>query len=328
MIVSFVNAGLLSLIEPIGVIMGANIGTSVTNTFVSMGHASNREEFKRAFAGATVHDFFNVLSVAVLLPLEMAFGIIEKVSAWMTTLLVGTGGATFDSPLKMIIKPVVKLFISVDKAKIKAASVGQEVDGSLLKGGIFHDTGLSDGAVGGIILAGSAVLTILALIGIVKLMKGLMEARAATWIKKALEKNAYVSMGVGAGATVVVQSSSITTSTLVPMVGIGLVSLEAIFPLTLGANIGTTITALLASMASTGETATLGLQIALCHLLFNILGILIWFPIPFMREVPLNMARKLSGIVAQHRWAAAVYIVVLFFLVPLGILAIDKYVFA
>lgn len=326
-IVGLVGGGSLPISTAVPMIMGANIGTSVTNTFVSMGHAGDREEFKRAFAGATVHDFFNLLSVAVLLTLEVTTGFIEKLSGLLTGFLAGAGGATFNSPLKAVIKPMVKLFISIDKSKIKGASKGEIIEGSLLKGGIFQDIGLSDAAVGAIVLGGSAVLTIIALLGIVKLMKSMMQARAATWVQSALEKNAYASMGVGAAATVVVQSSSITTSTLVPMVGVGLVSLEAIFPLTLGANIGTTITALLASMAGTGDAAVLGLQIALCHLLFNILGILIWFPIPLMRNVPLSMARWIGEQVALRRWVAGLYIAVVFFLVPLSILAIDKYIF-
>lgn len=58
----------------IPIIMGANIGTSVTNTIVSLAQSPNRDEFRRAFAGATVHDMFNWLSVIVLLPIESATG--------------------------------------------------------------------------------------------------------------------------------------------------------------------------------------------------------------------------------------------------------------
>lgn len=323
-IVGMVAGGAVNIGAAIPMIMGANIGTSVTNTLVSMGHAGNREEFRRAFAGATVHDFFNILAVAVLLPLEIAFGFLEKTSAWLTTLLVDTGGASFDSPLKTLIKPVVGLFVSIDKSKIKAAAAGTPVDGSLLKGGMFHGMDLSDSVVGTILLIMGIGMTILALLGIVKIMRSLMEAKATDLIKRSLEFNPYTSMGIGAGATVMVQSSSITTSTMVPMVGVGLVSLEAIFPLTLGANVGTTVTALLASMGATGEHAALGLQIALCHLLFNVVGILIWYPIPLMRDVPLKMARKLGELVSRRRSLALAYIALVFFILPLAILGVDK----
>jgi sodium-dependent phosphate cotransporter len=180
---------------------------------------------------------------------------------------------------------------------------------------------MSDYAVGLIVLFGAGVLIIGSLVIIVKLMKSLMEAKATKVLKNALEANAYGAMVIGAVVTVMVQSSSITTSTLVPLVGVGLISLEALFPLTLGANIGTTVTALIASMAADSPA---GLQIALCHLIFNLLGIMIWFPIPFMRRVPLKLARKLGEVVATKRWLAIVYIAVVFFLIPALILTIDR----
>ena len=320
-VVGLVAGGGLSVPTAIPIVMGANIGTSVTNTLVSMGHAGNREEFRRAFAGATVHDFFNVLSVAILLPLEVMFGFIQKTSAWMTTLLVGSGGTSFKSPLKMLLKPVIHAVLHVDKGKIKAASLGKPVTGSYLKGGIFQGTGFSDQLIGGVVVFIGALITVLALFSIVKLMKRFMEARAAHYLKLALEKNAYSSLGMGVVATVMVQSSSITTSTLVPLVGVGLVSLEAIFPLTLGANIGTTATALIASL---GGSTQAGLQVALCHLIFNIFGILIWFPLPFMRRVPLRMATTLGDWVSEKRWLAIVYIAVVFFLIPLTIILLGR----
>jgi len=88
-------------------IMGANIGTSITNTIVSLGHIVNKNEFRRAFSASIVHDFFNVISVLVLLPLEMSFGIISKSASWLAELLVGTETFTFNSPLKMITDPAV-----------------------------------------------------------------------------------------------------------------------------------------------------------------------------------------------------------------------------
>lgn len=58
----------------IPIVMGANIGTSVTNTIVSIGQITNKNDFRRAFAGATVHDVFNWLTVLILLPLEVITG--------------------------------------------------------------------------------------------------------------------------------------------------------------------------------------------------------------------------------------------------------------
>ena len=60
----------LPLANAVPMIMGANIGTTVTNTFVAMAHIGRKDEFRRAFSVATCHDFFNFLAVAILLPLE------------------------------------------------------------------------------------------------------------------------------------------------------------------------------------------------------------------------------------------------------------------
>ena len=89
MIVSFVNAGLLSLVESIGVIMGANIGTSITNTIVSLGHIVHKEEFKRAFSASVVHDFFNILAVTIIFPLEIMFGAVSRSAMWLSSIFLG-----------------------------------------------------------------------------------------------------------------------------------------------------------------------------------------------------------------------------------------------
>lgn len=61
----------------IPIVMGANIGTSVTNTIVALGQIKDKNDFRRAFAGATVHDMFNWMSVIVLLPLEVVSGLLK-----------------------------------------------------------------------------------------------------------------------------------------------------------------------------------------------------------------------------------------------------------
>jgi sodium-dependent phosphate cotransporter len=85
-------------------IMGANIGTTVTNTIVSLAHMGRPEEFRRAFAAATCHDFFNYISVVVLLPLELATGYLQRTAEWMSSVIGGIGGAQYDSPIKGAIK--------------------------------------------------------------------------------------------------------------------------------------------------------------------------------------------------------------------------------
>ena len=106
LIVGMVSGGAITLTGAIPMIMGANIGTTVTNTIVSIGHIKRGNEFKRAFAASTVHDFFNILAVLILFPLEIAFGLIEKTSTGLGTILFGSISTdeVFKSPIKAAIK--------------------------------------------------------------------------------------------------------------------------------------------------------------------------------------------------------------------------------
>ena len=70
-IVSLVAAGGLSVKTAVPMVMGANIGTSMTSTLVSLTQVTDVEQFERAFAAATVHDCFNWCSVIVCLILEL-----------------------------------------------------------------------------------------------------------------------------------------------------------------------------------------------------------------------------------------------------------------
>ncbi|MFQ5550404.1 MAG: Na/Pi symporter, partial [Gemmatimonadales bacterium] len=94
----------LPVANAVPMIMGANIGTTVTNTIVSLAHMSRRDEFGRAFAVATCHDFFNYIAVLVLLPIEMATGVLRHTAELLTRNIGGVGGLNYESPLKGAIK--------------------------------------------------------------------------------------------------------------------------------------------------------------------------------------------------------------------------------
>ena len=291
-IVGLVSGGALNLAGAIPMIMGANLGTSVTNTLVSLAYLKDKDSFQRSFAAATVHDFFNILSVLVLLPLELATGILEKLATSLAGFLYGNmTGMTYSSPLKSAIKPL---------AKGAKAFMTQTL-------------GLEGNAAGiGLMLLGAGI-TILALTTVVKVMKVVIERNKGDIIEKLLSKNPYTAILFGGVLTFCVQSSSITTSLLVPMAGSGLLTLASILPVTLGANIGTTTTALLAALTGNGA----GLAIALVHFFFNILGILIWFPIEKMRRTPIILSTKLAELSSKNKMIGFLYIGIVFFGLPL-----------
>jgi sodium-dependent phosphate cotransporter len=340
----------------IPIVMGANIGTSVTNILVSLGHAGDRNQFRRAFAGATVHDVFNWLCVLVLLPCEIAFGYLYR----LTKMITKASGAKGDQEtkvefLKKITKPFTNLVIQIDKKVLEELAKGDvDSDKSLIKSCkdkvffntttntsvtvdvkpcsfIFHDTGLSDTVVGIILLCASLFILCVCLLGIVKILHSMLRGHLAVVVKRTINADfpghfkhltGYFAILVGAGMTVLVQSSSVFTSTLTPLVGVGIVTIERIYPLTLGANIGTTGTAVLAALAATSNFDS-AIQIALCHLFFNITGILIFYPIPFMRNIPIKFAKKLGNITAEYRWFAVLYLLFCFFLFPAAIFGLS-----
>ncbi|MDT8342618.1 MAG: Na/Pi symporter [Longimicrobiales bacterium] len=283
----------LPVANAIPMIMGANIGTTVTNTVASLAHMGRREEFRRAFAVATCHDFFNYLAVLVLLPLELATGFLRSAAVALADLLGGLGGADFDSPLK---------------AAIKAGGVPLEA--------VAGWAGPTERWAAALHIALAGVLIFASLMAIVRLMRTAMRSRVEALVSRALGRNAVVAMAVGMVATVMVQSSSITTSLLVPLAGAGVLTLNQAFPVTLGANVGTTVTALLAALAATGEHAAAGLTIALVHLLFNVTGTLLVYPVPAIRRIPLRLAQGLADLAVRSRVLAVSYVVFLFYLVP------------
>ena len=292
MVVTLVGAGSLSIAHAVPIIMGANIGTSITNTLVAVGHVSRSAAFRRAFAGATVHDMFNMLTVMILLPLELATGVLQKGAELLVKPLLGTGGAfVFKSPIKAVVKWFPK---SVDK---------------FLQDGL----GLHDTLLAVILLILALVMLVVALIVITKIMRVLMADHIEEWINRVLRRSGLLGLAIGALITALVQSSSITTSLLIPMFGAGVLTLEAGFPIMLGANIGTTITALMAATVA----GPAGLAIALVHLLFNVAGTLIFFPFRPLRRIPIRMAERLADAAIHNRIWVVVYIVGVFVVAPL-----------
>ncbi len=297
-IVGLVAAGQLPLETAVPMIMGANIGTTITNTIVSLAHARKSEEFRLAFSAATMHDFFNVIAVSILLPLEIATGFLQKTATWLAELLPSGADATFNSP----IKGAVKWGTSLIEPVVEAITSGTTTIGVTF------------------ILLG-IVIIFATLMLITKNMKVLIASRIETSINAALARSGMVGLAVGVLVTVAVQSSSITTSILVPLVASGILLVRNAYPITLGANIGTTVTALLAALA-TGVVG--GMTIALVHLLFNIIGILILYPIPKIRYVPVTLAEKLASVAVTRMWLAVAYVGIVFIAIPFfGILILN-----
>uniref|UniRef100_H2YZA1 Uncharacterized protein n=1 Tax=Ciona savignyi TaxID=51511 RepID=H2YZA1_CIOSA len=367
-VIAMVASNVISVQKGIPIVMGANIGTSVTNTAVALTLSAKKEEFRKAFSGATVHDCFNILSVVVLLPLEIVSKYLESLSGAVIRSLGPIEGSGAPRLLRTLVQPVVDNLIHVNLTVQKRIATGLyvEPDSSLVakwckrnstfavvtlsnstgtnttaaspvtvtavipviagvrecNDFLFAKTGWTDGAVGGVLFFMSAVILISCLLIMVKVLTSSLKGSFKKLIRKAINTNlpkpfgwlsSYIALFVGCGVTMLIQSSSVVTSTLTPLVGLGLVKLKRMYAVTVGANMGTTLTAVLAALATGNSNA---LQLAFCHFFFNINGFLLWYPLPFMRRIPMRAAKGLGNVTAKYRWFSVFYVICVFFIIP------------
>lgn len=341
--------GIISVKQGIYMIMGANIGTSVTNTIVAIGQMGDGDQLERAFGAAVVHDLFNFLTVACLFPLELVTGYLYRLTTAIVASATTGNREKWNGPIKKIVSPLGKKIIIANKSIIKKVAQGktcEEYYPTNCTGSVSYKTcevGLiscnkkdntcpmffqdnatqnDDLASGAVVLVLSIFVLFVCLAGLVYCLQRMLLGMSTRIIYKATNVNGYLAILVGIGITIVVQSSSITTSALTPLCGVGVLRIEQMLPLTLGANIGTTITAIIAALVSSDIEP---LQVALAHLFFNITGIAIWYPIPFMRKIPIAGARRLGKATRMWRGFPILYIFIVFFCIPgifLGISAL------
>jgi sodium-dependent phosphate cotransporter len=296
-IVALVASGQLSLVLAVPMVMGANIGTSMTSTLVSLGSVRNSLGFRRAFACATVHDAFNVLSVLVLLPLELATGWLHLSAERLAGLAHGVGGGTasaspWSSPINVAVRSSVSLL-----------------------DGLLAAIGAPQPWLALVTLALALGLIFFSLLRIMSVMRSLLAERIEASLNRMLGRSGLLGLLAGAGMTFAVQSSSITTSMLVPMAGAGILSLRNAYPIVLGCNIGTTATALIASLATDSESA---LAIALVHLLFNAGGTLLFYAVPGLRTLPPRLSEGLAELATRNKAWIVIYLAFLFIVLPLA----------
>ena len=355
-IVTMVGANIISTNKAIPLIMGANIGTSITNTLIAHGNIRDINEFKKAFSGAVIHDIFNFCTVLIMLPIEVIsdafnYPILLNLSKFITNNVLNIESVEFKSPLKIIVSPVVKKFISIDKNVIKGLAQGcincnvteptscwdikhkkcythtewlNKYDKDIIKKGYMADLGDLTGGI--ICLLLSLFLLCLFIYLIIKTLHTLVigenrgEGLVFECMNSAIAKNGCCTMFFGMILTILVQSSSITTSVFTPLVGLSVISLEQMLPLTLGANIGTTCTAFIASIVSGSRDA---IQIAICHLCFNLLGICILYPFSYTRNFILDSAKRLGDFV-EIKGFTIFYVLYTFILLPFILLGISQ----
>jgi len=345
-VISMAASDLVTIEDACYLVMGANIGTSVTNTIVSIAHLNSPEEYRRAFTGAVFHDMFNWLTVGMFLPLEVTSGfLLELAKAAVESLGINEDEEKRKKVefIKKITKPASGRVVSVDKkliekiAKAKTSEKVKELEaGTIIKkkqGHVLRDMPMTDEEAGVLLLFVSLTMLATCLLLLVKLLQSVLKGRVAVWTRYLLNLefqhpclkacgglDSYILLLFGTGCTILVQSSSVFTSTLTPLVGIGLIHVEKMTSLTHGANIGTTVTGVLSALS--GSNVHKGLTVALEHVFFNSLGTVVWFVVWPLRGVPLGMAKFMGETAANLAWFPLAYIVVIFFISPLLVIVL------
>jgi len=297
-VVGMVASGVITVSNAIPIVMGANIGTTVTGILVSIGHIGRREEFKRAVSGGTLGGFFKMMCVAIIFPLELTTGILGKIASWLSNAFVNVGGIAFTSPIKLATKPLVH-FIEGVVMKLKVSS----------------------GMAYSIMLIISLILLFAALYYIVKLMRTMVVERAEIVLNNVIGKHGILAIFAATFFTAIIQSSSITVALMIPLSAAGILTLETMYPLVMGANIGTTVTAILASFA-TGNIAAL--TVAFVHFLFNMICLFCIYPIKLLRSIPIILSTKLGDLAYKKRRYALLYTLIAFFIIPALFIFISK----
>lgn len=284
MIVALVGSGTVSLSAAVPIVMGANVGTTLTSTVVSLGFITSKRAFRKAISAGVIHDFYNIILVILLFPLEYYNQSLSRASLWLVNSLGLTEPQITTVPTYL---------------------------GSLFGKGIGY---YITEAVGNswFLLIIAFVMLFLSIKYISTIISRLLIGESKDKLKQYIFRSSYKSFVWGGGLTAAVQSSSITTSLIIPLVATGKVSLSKSFPFIIGANIGTTITALIASLFTT-EVAV---SIALVHLLFNLFGVLVFLPFPSVRRIPIAVAAAFGRLTMHNRLFGFLYIILMFFIIP------------
>ena len=283
--VAAVAAGSINLESAIPIILGANVGTTITSTIIAFGFITKSNEFRKAVSAAMIHDMFNILGVLIVFPLELRYNFLQKASTAISTIMpIGT------------------------TSEESSFWFGRTMD--------F----VSDGLLNLIGAFPLLVVSVLLLFGSIKIISNLLYkqlvGKRQQQFRNTIFRNPPLAFGWGLAITSVVQSSSLTTSLIVPLVATGKVRLARAFQFLMGANIGTTITAILAALFRS-EAA---MSLAVAHFLFNTVVVLIFVGIPIIGKLPLYLAERLGLMLQRYRAAAIAYLTLTFFAIPFSLI--------
>ncbi len=309
--VAAVGAGIVTVPVAIPIIMGANIGTTITALLVSFSYMGERREFKKAFTTAAMHLWFNVLVVLVALTIEMLFHPLQTISGDLADKVLGSSETTV--PTTHIVEDITTPIVD---------TIGTH--------GLFGMVGN-----GGVATALSLITGTLFILVAIKVMSYQLRMITAATTHSLLdmfsspEENTRLTLkantlGVGVGLlfTIMVTASSVTVSSMQPFAVTKSLPRRAMLAVILGANVGTTLTAMIATFAIVGVHGAFALQAALVHLTLNLVGALVVLCVPSLGRAITNLAAGSARLAARSYTRTIVTIFGMFMVFPIIILVI------
>ncbi|KAF1747617.1 hypothetical protein GCK72_024082 [Caenorhabditis remanei] len=323
-LVTMVAANMITVHDAIPVMIGSELGSSLVNAMVSLAYSGKPEQFRRAFSAAILGDVFNICGLFVIFPMEMITGLIEKISWWIVDPLISEQGLSFKT-LDLLTDPINQIIL-----QRCSFNNGTRIYNCPYNH-LFANTSLSDKNIGWIVLFISIFCLVMCLVGIVYLIQKLLDGHAANYVRNLLSKQCpgmwkpctgYLVMLVGLVVTILIQSNSIFSSSLTPLVGSGVVTLEQMYPLVLGSNIGTTFSGVLAAFSTDPSRFEKALHMAMCQVIYNIIGTCLFYIVPCTRKFPVYLSIKLGDITDKYRWFIVVFIITFFLIIPFTIIGL------
>ncbi|MDO5511692.1 Na/Pi symporter [Corynebacterium sp.] len=292
--VTAVGTGGVSVTVAIPVILGANLGTTITAMIVSFGYLGHRRSFERAFTSASLHTWFNAIFILVFFVLEMAFQPLQRFTSLVSDSVVGDAATDTGRELASLFAPL------IDAVGVQGAL------GTLLP---------PRAAAVMAIIAGTLII-----LGAIRLINALLSVLTAATTRTLLERSSGASdaLGVLSGAlvTMAVNASSVTVSSLLPFTVARTLKMREALAIILGANVGTTLMSLLAALAVPGPMGALAVQAALVHVSFNVVSTLLVIILPPLREWIIRLAVASGRVAARGYSVAAAAMAVGYFIAP------------
>ena len=289
-VVAIVASGNLTLQQAVPIVLGANIGTTLTSTLVSLSYLMDKKQFRRALSAGISHDFFNIFTVILLFPLEIYFGFLSNTASYIANWFASDN--SFEGPI------VYNRMFTRTWTEWVVTQINQPVVSMIL----------------------SVILVFFAIKVLSTAMYKSFIKNTFQDINKVIFQKTGLAFFYGLFFTAAVQSSTVTTSLVVPLVASKKVTLAKVFPFIIGANIGTTMTAVIASIYKP-EAA---IALALVHVLFNSMGALIFLPIASIRNIPVWISNYMGKMSVKYRVVGFAYILLTFFIIPFLLIYFTK----